>query len=84
MICQACHNDNPDQLVKVWDRNNIQIYLCKEGCGCQKNPFKLIQAWCPHNGVGCEFHSYPQNGECSCGEYKHHVHCQHGYIIQTG
>lgn len=50
-------------------------------------PFlRRIQSWCPlgHVGFACEFHSYPADGECECGEYKHHVHCTHGYIIQTG
>ena len=29
----------------------------------------------------CEFNSYPQDGQCNCGVFKHHVHCQHGYLI---
>ncbi len=45
--------------------------------------FKLVNDWC-----GCdnpEFHSYPQDGECSCGRYKHHVHCANcGAITQVG
>ena len=31
-----------------------------------------------------DFYSYPQDGECSCGVHKHHVHCIHGGIIQIG
>lgn len=39
--------------------------------------------WCKVN-KDCEFHSYPEDGQCSCGVYKHHVHCNHGYITQVG
>lgn len=47
---------------------------------------KRIQAWCPLSTVGfqCEIESYPDDAACECGEYHHHVHCTHGYIIQTG
>jgi len=47
---------------------------------------KLVGEWCTNNDENdkCEFHSYPQDGECWCGVYKHHVHCHHGYIIQVG
>ncbi len=38
--------------------------------------------WCDKND--CEFESYPDDGECNCGIYKHHVHCQHGKIVQIG
>jgi len=48
--------------------------------------FTLIGDWCKNEDKNdkCEFHSYPQDGECSCGIFKHHVHCHHGYIIQVG
>lgn len=43
---------------------------------------KLVQKWC-----SCDeptFLCYPENGACSCGEWKHHVHCVCGGISQTG
>lgn len=46
---------------------------------------ELKQDWCGHEPAAeCEFLCYPADGECPCGEFKHHVHCIHGYIIQTG
>jgi hypothetical protein len=43
----------------------------------------LSSDWC---SCGHEvFHSYPQDGECSCGIYKHHVHCATcGCVSQIG
>ena len=47
-------------------------------------PVKLLAEWC-ECGDKETFHSYPADGECSCGEYKHHVHCGTcGRISQTG
>ena len=48
--------------------------------------FKLSSEWCSvgNGGDECQFHSYPGDGQCSCGVYKHHVHCWHGGIIQVG
>lgn len=45
-------------------------------------PFRYKPEWCKQKD--CEFHSYPQDGQCVCGVWKHHVHCQHGNIIQIG
>ena len=44
---------------------------------------KLSTDWCD---CGYEtFGSYPQDGECSCGMHKHHVHCGTcGKISQVG
>ena len=41
------------------------------------------------NGIMCDcddstFLCYPQDGECSCGMFKHHVHCACGGISQIG
>ena len=44
--------------------------------------FKLKSAWC--NCGNEEFHSYPGDGECSCGTHKHHVHCVCGGVTQIG
>jgi len=44
--------------------------------------FRYTAEWCKHKD--CAFHSYPQDGQCVCGIWKHHVHCQHGGIIQIG
>ena len=49
-----------------------------------KKNFKLKSDWCEFSDDTCDFYSYPQDGECSCGVYKHHVHCIHGGIIQVG
>ena len=47
-------------------------------------PVKLLAEWC-ECGDKETFHSYPADGECSCGEYKHHVHCGTcGRISQIG
>lgn len=44
----------------------------------------LKQEWCTC-GPDSEFLCYPEDGCCTCGEYKHHVHCKHcGGISQTG
>jgi len=49
----------------------------------KKAVFRLHDAWCT-----CEmdkFHSYPEDGQCACGVYKHHVHCAKcGGISQVG
>jgi hypothetical protein len=42
----------------------------------------LKQAWCECEQP--EFLCYPEDGCCTCGEYKHHVHCTCGSISQTG
>lgn len=44
---------------------------------------KLTQEWCECGPSGT-FLCYPEDGTCSCGEYKHHVHCVCGGISQTG
>lgn len=44
---------------------------------------KLSQEWCECGPAGA-FLCYPENGACSCGEFKHHVHCICGNISQTG
>lgn len=43
----------------------------------------LKQEWCECGPAGA-FLCYPENGACSCGEWKHHVHCICGGISQTG
>jgi len=64
---------------EIIDNKAIQI---------NKKKFKLVGEWCPHKNCGNDlkndFYSYPEDGACSCGVHKHHVHCIHGYIIQTG
>ncbi len=47
---------------------------------------ELKASWCTqdeHDDTN-SFLIYPKDGECTCGVYKHHVHCAHGYIIQIG
>jgi len=62
--------------------NNKQETSIKES---QKlKDVELKCGWC-FCGPNCIFHSYPQDGECSCGVYKHHVHCARcGHICQVG
>jgi len=44
----------------------------------------LRHAWC-ECGEDAEFLCYPEDGCCTCGEYKHHVHCRKcGGIMQVG
>ena len=44
-------------------------YLTSDWCDCEVS----------------EFLCYPEDGQCSCGVYKHHVHCkQCGGISQVG
>ena len=44
---------------------------------------KLNTNWCECRDK-FEFSSYPEDGECTCGLYKHHVHCTCGSISQVG
>jgi hypothetical protein len=48
----------------------------------RKDHIILKPSWC--NCGKDEFLSYPKDGECSCGVYKHHVHCTCGAISQVG
>ena len=46
--------------------------------------FRLKASWCSCKDGG-EFHSYPEDGTCSCGVHKHHVHCAMcGGVMQVG
>jgi len=45
---------------------------------------KLRSGWCECEDGECTFHSYPADGECSCGVHKHHVHGTCGGITQIG
>jgi len=45
---------------------------------------KLSSEWCKC-GKDEVFGCYPEDGECTCGVYKHHVHCGRcGGISQIG
>ena len=44
---------------------------------------KLSPEWC-ECGPDEEFLCYPEDGECTCGIYKHHVHCTCGKVSQVG
>jgi len=51
------------------DVSNMKDFLKQEWCTCEES----------------EFLCYPKDGCCTCGEYKHHVHCKKcGGISQTG
>lgn len=44
----------------------------------------LKSEWCMCADGG-EFFCYPEDGVCSCGIYKHHVHCKKcGGVMQIG
>ena len=47
-----------------------------------KMKFELKPEWCKCGKE--EFHSYPEDGKCSCGIHKHHVHCNCGGVLQIG
>ena len=43
---------------------------------------EYIADWCDWGDA--KFHSYPEDGQCVCGCFKHHVHCLCGRIMQVG
>lgn len=46
---------------------------------------KLVAKWgCVGAAHDETFHSYPEDGDCPCGVFKHHVHCTCGGITQVG
>lgn len=47
-----------------------------------KKAFKLLPKWCVC--AEPQFHSYPEDGQCTCGIAKHHVHCTCGRVSQVG
>lgn len=72
---------NPDEKILM------NCHVC-DGAG-QVSDQKLIaiqkaeKLWC--RCKESTFGSYPQDGECNCGVYKHHVHCgKCGKISQIG
>ncbi len=53
---------------------NMKAFLRQEWCSCSEEQLKEDNFLC-----------YPEDGCCTCGEYKHHVHCKFcGGITQTG
>ena len=54
--------------VRETSKNVIAKNLFPEWCDCGKEEFLV----------------YPEDGECSCGVHKHHVHCTCGKIYQVG
>jgi len=51
-----------------------------------KKMAKFLEAtWCTAEDHEQEFLCYPEDGECPCGVYKHHVHCANcGGVSQVG
>ena len=69
LLCQHQASDVIKKLVRVINRlQKSKSHLNTDWCDCKKEKFS----------------SYPQDGECSCGMYKHHVHCVCGSIMQIG
>lgn len=63
---------------------NIDAYEAFEFKEAAKSGQFLKGTWCEIADKSCDFHSYPQDGQCTCGVFKHHVHCVHGGVIQVG
>lgn len=56
------------------DVSVMKPFLRQEWCDCSKEKLQEDNFLC-----------YPEDGCCTCGEYKHHVHCKFcGGITQTG
>ena len=69
----------------VTDNKNLIIYPCEEHLDLDdldkkeikpvvKVKASSLQEWCKC-GKDQTFGSYPEDGKCKCGIYKHHVHC---------
>lgn len=43
---------------------------------------QLISEWCECENP--DFLCYPEDDKCTCGIYKHHVHCVCGAVLQIG
>lgn len=71
-------NADGSETVKKIDDPKLEIAANK-----LKEAFEGLD-WC-NCGDEHTFGSYPEDGECSCGVYKHHVHCGTcGKIQQVG
>jgi len=67
--CIHCDGTGEVSDEKLASIKETDRFIAEEMCSCD-NP---------------TFGSYPQDGECSCGMYKHHVHCGNcGKISQIG
>ena len=65
--------------VNIWEMTAEEVKALRETL---PEP-KLKKTWCKCKNGG-NFHSYPENGECLCGIYNHHVHCYCGGVLQFG
>jgi hypothetical protein len=64
------------KIAMIAKKKNVAIITAKQR-------LVLKSKWCDCGNS--EFHSYPEDGECKCGMYKHHVHCKNcGGIMQVG
>ena len=95
-ICPKCNNGKMsitsiDCAKKTKEVVELDCIHC-DGAG-EISDEKLAQIkaedkWYDENMCQCDeptFGHYPQDGECNCGMYKHHVHCGTcGRISQIG
>ena len=67
--CVSCDGTGQVSDEKLKEIKDIDRFVDEEMCDCEDPTFG----------------SYPEDGECSCGMYKHHVHCGTcGKISQIG
>ena len=62
---------------------NVADTVDREQIKAIKKGLELLPRWCECDKP--EFLCYPEDGECPCGIYKHHVHCRScGAVLQVG
>ena len=75
-FCEPCANK--EVLTNAETGHTIKVIDLING----EKSVKLDASWCE-----CDeptFNSYPEDDECICGVYKHHIHCNCGKISQVG
>jgi hypothetical protein len=66
------------------DMEEVEITMSEEEQQAYQEWFKRTEhLWCDCDEP--EFGTYPEDGQCPCGQHKHHVHCAIcGKILQVG
>jgi len=68
---------NPDEI-------KIEVHDTAKRCDLEQMKSYLKNEWC-ECGKNSEFLCYPDDGECTCGIEKHHIHCKTcGGVSQIG
>lgn len=71
-----------------WGDHDLLFHLGGETA--EQREARIIAATKPLVNVPCDcgedtgFRCYPEDGQCECGCWKHHVHNQCGHIVQWG